>query len=63
MTASYEVQAAKEAVARCRARLDFLTDRRDRVSHYAVEHARQNLATALDQLAAAEWADQIDREK
>lgn len=62
MTPSYEVQAARTAVAHCRARLDFLTDRRERVSHYAIEHARQNLATALDRLAAAEWAERIDRE-
>lgn len=62
MSTSYEVQAARQAVAYCRARLDFLTDRRDLTNRYAIEHARQNLQTALERLAAAEWAERIDKE-
>lgn len=60
--ASYEIQAARVAVARCKARLEFLEDRPERANHYAIEHARQNLQTALEQLAAAQWTAKIDRE-
>lgn len=50
-----ELTAAKLAVHRCRARLEFVEERQ--ANRYAVEHARLRLAEAIDALHALEAAD------